>query len=159
MEVNKPWQILMPLRSSSCDKCQNSGCWAASAICVEGIYYRVIIFSGSTTILLRKSSLSIQCWGSSLLAHTENKSTAPWLESWVMGSTTILLLTSSLLMQCSSLLAHTITQDFSRRREAGDSDLSPPFLESQDCQFDPTFLYYISSLVLLPSLVTLSVLI
>ena len=45
------------------------------------------------------------------------------------------------------------------RREAGGFLMSPPCLEveSQGCQFDPTFLYYISSLVLLPSPVALSV--
>ena len=43
------------------------------------------------------------------------------------------------------------------RREARGFLLSPPCLESQGCQFDPTFLY-VSSLVLLPSLVPLSVL-
>ena len=37
------------------------------------------------------------------------------------------------------------------------SPCSPPCLESQGFQFDPTFLYYISSLVLLPSAVALSV--
>ena len=42
-------------------------------------------------------------------------------------------------------------------REDGRFLMSPPCLESQGCQFDPIFLY-ISSLVLLPSPVALSVL-
>ena len=42
-------------------------------------------------------------------------------------------------------------------RETGRFLMSPLCLESQGCQFDPTFLLYISSLVLLPSPVVLSV--
>ena len=46
-----------------------------------------------------------------------------------------------------------------RRETGGVSDVShPPCLESPGFQFDPTFLYYISSLVLLSSPLALSVL-
>ena len=54
-------------------------------------------------------------------------------------------------------LGQSLTVSVTPRREAGGFLMSPSCLESHGCQFDPTFLY-LSSLVILPSPVALSVL-
>ena len=61
-------------------------------------------------------------------------------------------------MQVIFTMVYAIVHSITPRREAGGFMMSPPCLDSQGCQFDPTFVLYIISIVLLPSPVALSVL-
>ena len=79
------------------------------------------------------------------------------LSRWFFDSSVDSLTPSSWFFDSFQLILWLLPVDFPRREGRGYM-MSPPCLESQGFQFDPTFLYIISSFVLLHSLVALSVL-